>query len=402
VSFPLAPRLQNVKPSPTIAVSSKAFELKKLGRDIINLGVGEPDFETPENICRAAIEAIHSGKTKYTSVDGIFDLKRAICEKLERDNRLKYDVSQILVTNGGKQAIFNALLATLAPGDEVIIPSPYWVSYPDIVSLFEGCPVFVEGKLEDGFKILPEALEEAITPQTRWLIFNSPSNPTGATYTENEIKALSKVLLKYPHVLILSDDIYEHLIYDGLRFCNLPQVEPRLYDRTLIVNGVSKAYAMTGWRIGYSAGSLPLIKAMVMLQSQSTTNACSISQSAAVEALSGSQDFLKEWRNIFQQRRDAALEALKKIPGFVSSVPPQGAFYLYISCGDFIGLRTPDGKTISNDEDLCVYLLEEAGVAVVHGAAFGASPCIRLSYATKPEIFTEAVNRMHKACERLV
>jgi aspartate aminotransferase len=392
--------LSRIKPSPTLAVTQKARELKAAGRDVISLGAGEPDFDTPENIKQAAIEAIRRGETKYTPVDGIPELKDAIIAKFRRDNGLEYSRAQITVASGGKQVLYNALMATLNPGDEVIIPAPYWVSYPDMVLLAGGTPVFVETRLEDGYKLRPEALEAAITERTKWLIFNSPSNPTGAAYGLEELKALTDVLLKHPHVWIMSDDMYEHLVYDDFTFVTPAQVEPELYDRTLTVNGVSKAYAMTGWRIGYAGGPEALIRAMAKLQSQSTSNPCSISQWAAVEALNGPQDFIAENNRVFKARRDMVVEMLNAAEG-ITCATPEGAFYVYPSIAGCIGKKTPDGRVIETDEDFVTALLEAEGVAAVHGAAFGSSPNFRVSYATSTEALKEACTRIQRFCASL-
>jgi aspartate aminotransferase len=396
----VARTLERVKPSPTMAITAKARELKAAGFDVIGLGAGEPDFDTPDNIKHAAVKAIERGETKYTAVDGIPELKRAIADKFKRENGLAYKPSEITVGSGGKQVLYNALLATLDPGDEVIVPSPYWVSYPDIVLLAGAEPVIVETGLEDAFKLKPEALAKAITPRTKWFIFNSPSNPTGAAYTRDEIKALTDVLLKHERVWVLSDDIYEHLVYDGFEFTTPAAVEPRLKDRTLTLNGVSKAYSMTGWRIGYGGGPEPLIKAIATLQSQSTSNPCSISQWAAVEALEGPQDFLKDWVKSFQERRDLVVSMLNQAKG-IDSHKPEGAFYVYPSCAGTIGKTTREGKKIANDEDFTTALLEEEGVAVVHGAAFGLSPFFRISYATGIEALEEACRRIQRFCANL-
>ena len=389
--------LERVKPSPTITITGKARELKAAGFDVIALGSGEPDFDTPDNVKQAAVAAIQRGETKYTAVDGIPELKRAIASKFERENGLSYKPSEITVGTGGKQVLYNALLATLNPGDEVIIPSPYWVSYPDIVLLSGATPVAVETKLEDGFKLSPQALAAAITPRTKWFIFNSPSNPTGAAYTRDDVKALTDVLLKHENVWVLSDDIYEHLVYDGFAFSTPAQVEPRLKGRTLTMNGVSKAYAMTGWRIGYAGGPEPLIKAISTLQSQSTSNPCSISQWASVEALEGPQDFLKLWVASFQDRRDLVVSMLNQAKG-LSCPKPEGAFYVYPSCAGVIGKTSREGKLIGNDEDFATALLQEEGVAVVHGAAFGLSPFFRVSYATGIAALEEACRRIQRFC----
>ncbi|MGB6346536.1 MAG: pyridoxal phosphate-dependent aminotransferase [Methyloceanibacter sp.] len=396
----IAHALERVKPSPTMAITSKARELKAAGFDVIGLGAGEPDFDTPDNIKQAAIEAIKRGETKYTAVDGIPELKRAIVNKFERENGLTYKPSEVTVGSGGKQVLYNALLATLNPGDEVIVPSPYWVSYPDIVLLAGATPVIVEAKLEDGFKLSPKALAAAITPRTKWLIFNSPSNPTGAAYTRDEIKALTDILLKHEQIWVLSDDIYEHLVYDGFNFTTPAQVEPKLKARTLTMNGVSKAYSMTGWRIGYGAGPEALIKGIATLQSQSTSNPCSISQWAAVEALEGPQEFLRHWVESFQSRRDLVVSMLNQAKG-IDCPTPEGAFYVYPSCKGLIGKTTPKGTAIANDEDFATALLEEEGVAVVQGAAFGLSPFFRISYATGVETLEEACRRIQRFCANL-
>jgi aspartate aminotransferase len=396
----VARTLERVKPSPTMAITNKAREMKAAGFDVIGLGAGEPDFDTPDNIKQAAIEAINRGETKYTAVDGIPELKQAISEKFARENGLEYAPAEITVGSGGKHVLYNALLATLDPGDEVIIPSPYWVSYPDIVLLAGAEPVIVEATLEDNFKLTPEALEKAITPKTKWFIFNSPSNPTGAAYTRDEIKALTDVLLKHERVWVLSDDIYEHLVYDGFEFSTPAQVEPKLKERTLTMNGVSKAYSMTGWRIGYAGAPAALIKAIGKLQSQSTSNPCSISQWAAVEALRGPQDFLKDWVKAFQERRDLVVSMLNQANG-LSCPTPEGAFYVYPSCEGTIGKKTPKGETIKNDEDFATLLLQEEGVAVVHGEAFGLSPFFRISYATSLDALEEACRRIQRFCASL-
>ncbi|MEJ6397711.1 pyridoxal phosphate-dependent aminotransferase [Yoonia sp. 208BN28-4] len=396
----LSATLDRVKPSPTIAVTTKAQELKAAGRDVIGLGAGEPDFDTPQNIKDAAVAAIADGKTKYTAVDGIPELKQAICAKFKRDNALDYTPAQVTVGTGGKQVLYNALMATLNPGDEVIIPAPYWVSYPDMVLLGGGTPVFVEGVMEQGYKITAEQLEAAITPQTKWFLFNSPSNPTGAGYSWDELKALTDVLLRHPHVWVMTDDMYEHLAYGDFKFCTPAQVEPQLYDRTLTVNGVSKAYAMTGWRIGYAAGPEILIKAMRKVQSQSTSNPCSVSQWAAVEALNGTQDFLAPNNDLFVTRRDLVVDMLNKAPGIVCP-RPEGAFYVYPSIAECIGKTSAGGAQITDDEAFATALLEETGVAVVFGAAFGLSPNFRVSYATSNAALEDACNRIITFCEGL-
>ncbi|WP_417273377.1 pyridoxal phosphate-dependent aminotransferase [Celeribacter halophilus] len=396
----LSETLSRVKPSPTIAVTNKARELKATGKDVIGLGAGEPDFDTPENIKAAGIRAIEEGKTKYTAVDGIPELKEAICAKFKRDNGLDYTPAQVSVSGGGKQVLYNALVATLNPGDEVIIPAPYWVSYPDMVLLGGGTPVAIEGKLENSFKITAEQLDAAITPKTKWFIFNSPSNPTGAGYSWDELKALTDVLMKHPHVWVMSDDMYEHLAFDGFRFCTPAEVEPGLYDRTLTVNGVSKAYAMTGWRIGYAAGPVELIAAMRKVQSQSTSNPCSISQYAAVEALSGPQEFIAENNKAFLRRRNMVVEMLNAAEG-ITCPTPEGAFYVYPDISGCLGKTSAGGAKITTDEDFATALLEETGVAVVFGAAFGLSPNFRVSYATSDEALKEACTRIQTFCAGL-
>ncbi|MFZ8942793.1 MAG: pyridoxal phosphate-dependent aminotransferase [Gemmobacter sp.] len=396
----LSDTLSRVKPSPTIAVTSKAQELARQGRDIIGLGAGEPDFDTPQNIKDAAKRAIDEGRTKYTSVDGIPELKAAICAKFARENGLAYTPAEITVGTGGKQVLYNAFVATLNPGDEVIIPAPYWVSYPDMVLLAGGTPVAVECPLEQNFKITAEQLEKAITPRTKWFIFNSPSNPTGAGYTRAELKALTDVLMRHPHVWVLTDDMYEHLVFDDFEFCTPVQVEPGLKPRTLTCNGVSKAYAMTGWRIGYAGGPESLIKAMAKVQSQSTSNPSTISQWAAVEALNGPQDYIRDSRKVFQRRRDLVVGMLNQCPGIVCPVP-EGAFYVYPSIAGLIGRTSAGGTKIATDEDFAAALLEETGVAVVFGAAFGLSPAFRISYATADEVLAEACTRIRGFCNGL-
>jgi aspartate aminotransferase len=397
----IAQRMQQIKPSPTIAVTTKAAELKAAGKDVIGLGAGEPDFDTPEHIKQAAIEALAKGQTKYTPVGGTPALKKAICEKFKRENGIDYQPGQIIVGAGGKQVIFNAFLATLNKGDEVIIPAPYWVSYPDIVQFADGVPVFVKCDQEQGFKMTPQQLEAAITPRSKWLILNSPSNPTGAAYSEDEIKALGEVLKRHPHVYILSDDIYEHLVYDGFRFTTLLTVVPELYDRVLTINGVSKAYSMTGWRIGYAGGPKALISAMADIQSQSTSNPCSISQAAAVEALNGDQQFLNGWREAFRKRRNDVHAALNAIDGITCTMP-EGAFYLFPSCQALLGSTTPEGRVIANDLDYCAYLLEQALVAAVPGSAFGLEGYFRISYATSDAALSKACERIKQASDLLV
>lgn len=394
---PLSATLSRVKPSPTIAVTTKAAEMRRAGHDVIGLGAGEPDFDTPENIRAAGIRAIEEGKTRYTPPDGIPELKEAICAKFKRDNGLDYVPAQVSVGTGGKQILYNALMATLNPGDEVIIPAPYWVSYPDMVLLAGGEPVVVPAGIETGFKLSAEALEAAITPRTRWFIFNSPSNPTGAGYTWDELKALTDVLMRHPHVWVMTDDMYEHLAYDDFKFCTPAQVEPGLYDRTLTCNGVSKAYAMTGWRIGYAAGPEVLIGGMRKIQSQSTSNPCTISQWAAIEALNGPQDFIAENNKVFVRRRDLVVEMLNAIEGVTCPVP-EGAFYVYPSIAGLIGRTSEGGTRIDSDEGFATALLEETGVAVVFGAAFGLSPAFRVSYATSDAALKEACTRIQRFC----
>lgn len=393
-------RLSRIKPSPTIAVTNKARELKAAGRDVIGLGAGEPDFDTPEFIKDAAKAAMDAGETKYTAVDGTPALKDAIIEKFKRDNDLEYTRDQITVGTGGKQVLYNALMASVNPGDEVIIPAPYWVSYPDMVLLAEGVPVPVECSKENEFKLTAQDLEQAITPKTKWLIFNSPSNPTGGAYTKEELKSLTDVLLKHPHVYVMTDDMYEHLVYDGFKYFTPAQVEPELYNRTLTCNGVSKSYAMTGWRIGYAAGPKDLIKAMAKIQSQSTSNPSSISQAAALAALNGDQSFLAERNAVFKERRDMVVDMLNAADG-IECLKPEGAFYVYPSCEGVIGKKTPDGKTIETDEDFVTYLLESEGVACVQGTAFGLAPYFRISYATSTENLKEACTRIQRACSAL-
>ncbi len=397
-----AESLNRIQPSATIAVSMKARQLKAQGRDIISLSAGEPDFDTPENIKLAAIKALKDGKTKYTDVDGIPELKAAIAAKFKRDNNLDYKPAQISVGTGGKQVLFNALLATLNPGDEVVIPAPCWVSYADIVMLGAGTPVFAETKIEDGYRLKADVLDKAITPQTKWLILNSPSNPTGAAYSRADMKALTDVLMrpKNQHVWVLTDDMYEHLLYDGLKFCTPAEVEPGLYDRTLTMNGLSKAYCMTGWRLGYAGGPEPLIKAMCKLQSQSTSNPTSITQWAGVEALNGPQDFIAANNKVFVERRDLVVSMLNQAKG-INCPKPEGAFYVYPSCAGGIGKTSPKGTKIANDEDFVTALLEEEGVAVVHGAAFAGSPAFRISYAASTEALKEACMRIQRFCGNL-
>ena len=396
----LADSLARVKPSPTLVVTARVAELKAAGRDVIGLGAGEPDFDTPDHIKEAAIKAICDGKTKYTTVDGIIELKQAIAGKFKRENGLDYTPQQVTVSGGGKQVLFNAMMATLNPGDEVIIPAPYWVSYPDMVLLCGGTPVIINVTAEAGFRMSPADLEAAITPRTKWLIFNSPSNPTGAAYTRQELKALTEVLMRHPHVWVMTDDMYEHLVYDDFEFTTPAQVEPGLYDRTLTINGVSKAYAMTGWRIGYAGGPVELIKAMFKVQSQSTTNPTSISQWAAVEALNGTQDFMPAWVEAFKQRRDLVVSMLNQSNG-IDCLTPEGAFYVYPSCAGCIGKTAPSGKTIENDFDFVSELLESEGVAVVHGEAFGLAPHFRISYAASTAELEDACTRIQRFCGSL-
>jgi aspartate aminotransferase len=396
----LSARLSRIKPSPTIAVGEKARELKAAGHDVIGLGAGEPDFDTPDNIKDAAIAAIRSGDTKYTSVDGTAALKAAVVAKFKRDNGLDYTSDQINVGTGGKQVLYNALQATVDPGDEVIIPAPYWVSYPDMVLLADGTPVFVSCGENHNFKLQPEDLAAAITPKTRWVILNSPSNPTGAAYSRDEMKALTDVLKAHEHVWVMTDDMYEHLVYDGFEFVTPAQVEPALMERTLTVNGVSKAYCMTGWRIGFAGGPQPLIKAMAKVQSQSTSNPSSVSQAAAVEALNGPQDYIAAHNETFKERRDLVVKMLNDCEG-LHCHRPEGAFYVFPSCAGTIGKTSPAGKVIGSDGDFVTYLLEEAGVAAVQGEAFGLSPYFRISYATSTEALEEACARIKRACAAL-
>ncbi len=396
----LSQALGRIKPSATMAITAKARALKAAGRDVIGLAAGEPDFDTPDHIKEAAIRAIRNGETKYTDVDGTPELKEAICAKFKRDNGLDYTPNQITVNCGGKHTLFNAIMATVDPGDEVIIPAPYWVSYPDIVRIAGGTPVFVETSLEAGFKMRAEQLEAAITPKTKWLMFNSPSNPSGAAYSHAEIKALTEVLMRHPHVWLMTDDMYEHVIYDGFEFFTPAQVEPGLYERTLTINGASKAYAMTGWRIGFAGGPEALIKGMAKVQSQSTSNPSSISQAATVAALNGPHDFLAERNAVFKDRRDLVVSMLNQATGLTCPTP-EGAFYVYPSCAGMIGKTTPDGKVLECDEDVATYLLEAEDVAVVFGAAFGLSPHFRISYATSTEALTEACTRIQRACSVL-
>ena len=392
--------LNRIQPSATIAISTKAQVMQAEGKNVIGLAAGEPDFETPRNIKDAAIAAINAGKTRYTAVDGIPELKKAICAKFSRENGLDYKPSQVSVGTGGKQVLFNALMATVNPGDEVIVPAPYWVSYPDIVMLAGGVPVIVQGDVAKGFKLQARALEKAITAKTKWIILNSPSNPSGAAYSHAEMKALTDVLVRHPHVWVLTDDMYEHLVYDDFKFCTVVEIEPSLYGRTLTMNGVSKSYCMTGWRIGYAAGPEVLIKAMAKLQSQSTSNPSSIAQWAAVEALNGPQDFIAAHNKIFVERRDLVVSMLNQAKG-ISCLTPEGAFYVYPSCAGTIGKTAPSGKVIASDEDFVSELLAAEGVAAVHGAAFGTSPYFRISYATATSILEDACTRIQRFCGNL-
>ena len=396
----LSSSLARIKPSPTIAVTNLARELQAQGRDVIGLGAGEPDFDTPEHIKEAAIAAIRQGQTKYTAVDGTPALKQAIVAKFERENGLTYRADEISVGTGGKQVLYNALMATLNPGDEVVIPAPYWVSYPDMTLLAGGTPVFVSCPEQTGFKLRPEDLEAAIGPKTKWVLLNSPNNPTGAAYTEAELKALTAVLVRHPHVWLMTDDMYEHLVYDDFRFTTPAQVEPALRERTLTVNGVSKAYAMTGWRIGYAGGPKELIRAMGIIQSQSTSNPCSISQAAAVAALNGDLSFLPERNAVYRQRRDLVVDMLNKAPG-LRCHRPEGAFYVYPSCAGAIGKRTAQGVLLETSADFAARLLEDEGVAVVHGTAFGLDPYFRISYATGTALLEDACTRIIRFCEGL-
>ncbi len=396
----LADILSRVQPSATIAVAQKSRELKAQGMDVIGLGAGEPDFDTPDNIKQAAKDAIDRGETKYTAVAGIVELREAICRKFERENGLKYEPNQIIAGTGGKQILFNAFMATLNPGDEVIIPRPYWVSYPEMVALCGGGSVYVDTTTESEFKVTAEALEAAITPKTKWFLFNSPSNPSGAAYSRDEIKALTDVLMRHPHVWVLTDDMYEHLVYGEFEFTTPAQVEPGLYDRTLTMNGVSKAYSMTGWRLGYAGGPLELIKAIDMIQGQQTSGTCSVTQWAAVEALNGPQEFLEERRKVFEERRDLVVSMLNQANG-IHCPKPDGAFYVFPSCKDLMGKTTESGKVLETDEDFVTALLEQEGVAVVHGSAFGLGPNFRISYATDTESLKSACERIQRFCGSL-
>lgn len=396
----LADALSRIKPSATIAVTQMARELKAQGKDVISLSVGEPDFDTPQNIKDAAVAAIARGETKYTPVAGIPELRKAIADKFKRENGLDYKPEQVIVGTGGKQILFNAFMATINPGDEVVIPAPFWVSYPEMIALCGGTPVFVETTIENNFKLTAEQLDKAITPKTKWFMFNSPSNPSGAAYSKEELKALTDVLLKHPHVWVLTDDMYEHLVFGDFVYYTPAQVEPKLYDRTLTMNGVSKAYAMTGWRIGYAAGPLPLIKAMDMIQGQQTSGACSVAQWAAVEALNGPQDFITESKKAFEERRDLVVSMLNQASGIVCP-KPEGAFYVYPSCAALIGKTAPSGKVIESDEDFVMELLATEGVATVHGSSFGLGPNFRVSYATSNAKLEEACSRIQRFCASL-
>jgi aspartate aminotransferase len=396
----LADALSRIKPSATIAVTQMARELKAQGKDVISLSVGEPDFDTPQNIKDAAVAAIARGETKYTPVAGIPELRKAIADKFKRENGLDYKPEQVIVGTGGKQILFNAFMATINPGDEVVIPAPFWVSYPEMIALCGGTPVFVETTIENNFKLTAEQLDKAITPKTKWFMFNSPSNPSGAAYSKEELKALTDVLLKHPHVWVLTDDMYEHLVFGDFVYYTPAQVEPKLYERTLTMNGVSKAYAMTGWRIGYAAGPLPLIKAMDMIQGQQTSGACSVAQWAAVEALNGPQDFITESKKAFEERRDLVVSMLNQASGIVCP-KPEGAFYVYPSCAALIGKTAPSGKVIETDEDFVMELLATEGVATVHGSSFGLGPNFRVSYATSNAKLEEACSRIQRFCASL-
>lgn len=397
----LADALSRIKPSATIAVTQMARDLKAKGKDVISLSVGEPDFDTPQNIKDAAIAAIQRGETKYTPVAGIQPLREAICAKFKRENGLDYKPSQVIVGTGGKQVLFNAFMATINPGDEVVIPAPYWVSYPEMIALFGGTPVYVTTKMENNFKLTAAELEAAITPKTKWFMFNSPSNPSGAAYSRSELKALTDVLMRHPHVWVLTDDMYEHLVFGDFVYTTPAQVEPGLYDRTLTMNGVSKAYAMTGWRIGYAAGPEKLIKAMDLIQGQQTSGASSIAQWAAVEALNGPQDFIPMSRKVFEERRDLVVSMLNQATG-LKCPKPEGAFYVYPSCAALIGKKAPSGKVIETDEDFVMELLATEGVATVHGSSFGLGPNFRVSYATSNANLEEACRRIQRFCAALV
>ncbi|WP_341764102.1 pyridoxal phosphate-dependent aminotransferase [Candidatus Tisiphia endosymbiont of Beris chalybata] len=396
----ISKRLELVKPSPTLSIVNKTIELQKLGKDIISLGAGEPDFDTPDNIKEAAIKAIRDGITKYTNVSGIIELKQAVQAKFKNDNQLDYSLDEIIISSGGKQVIYNLFMASLDKGDEVIIPSPYWVSYPDIVMLAGGTPVFINCDMANNFKLNPEGLERIINSKTKWLIINSPSNPTGAAYTRKELEDIAALLRNYPHINIMSDDIYEHIIFDNFQYYTFAQIAPDLHERIFTVNGVSKSYSMTGWRIGYGAGFKPLVKAMTIIQSQSTSNPSSISQMASIEALTGRQDFIKTNTNNFEKKRDLALSILNNVPA-ISCYRPEGAFYLFPQCKGLFGLKTPNGKIIKNSHDFAQYLLEDSGVAVVPGIAFGLEGYFRISYATSIDNLQEGCLRIERACTQL-
>lgn len=396
----ISKRLELVKPSPTLSIVNKTIELQKLGKDIISLGAGEPDFDTPDNIKEAAIKAIRDGITKYTNVSGIIELKQAVQAKFKNDNQLDYSLDEIIISSGGKQVIYNLFMASLDKGDEVIIPSPYWVSYPDIVMLAGGTPVFINCDMANNFKLNPEGLERIINSKTKWLIINSPSNPTGAAYTRKELEDIAALLRNYPHINIMSDDIYEHIIFDNFQYYTFAQIAPDLHERIFTVNGVSKSYSMTGWRIGYGAGFKPLVKAMTIIQSQSTSNPSSISQMASIEALTGRQDFIKINTNNFEKKRDLALSILNNVPA-LSCYRPEGAFYLFPQCKGLFGLKTPNGKIIKNSHDFAQYLLEDSGVAVVPGIAFGLEGYFRISYATSIDNLQEGCLRIERACTQL-
>ena len=396
----IAERMSLIKPSPTMAVTKLAAEMKAAGKDVIGLGAGEPDFDTPDHIKNAAITAIKNGETKYTAVDGTPALKKAIVNKFSKDNNIEYNMDEIIVSVGGKQVLYNALMSSINPGDEVIIPSPYWVSYPDMVALAGGIPIIVEGKESNNFKVIPDDIKNKISDKTKWIIINSPSNPTGSSYTKSELEDLGNLLLNYENIFIMSDDIYEKIIYDNFKFYSLAEVVPALKDRILTVNGVSKAYAMTGWRIGYAGGPKELISSMAKLQSQSTSNPSSISQAAALAALEGPEEFLSERNDKFRIRRDMVVDMLNNCNG-LSCLKPSGAFYVYPSCSGVIGKALTSGKVIENSIDFSSYLLESEGVAVVPGSAFGADPFFRISYATSDSILEEACKRIKKACEQL-
>jgi aspartate aminotransferase len=397
----IADRLNRIKPSPSSMATQRSRALKAAGHDVVGLTAGEPDFDTPPNVVEAVVRAMAASKTKYTDIGGTPELKAAVCAKFLRENQLSYSTSEVIVGTGGKQVIFNALMATVQKGVEVIVPAPFYVSYPDIVLLAGGTPVPVMCPPEKGFKLQPEDLERAITPRTRWLVLNAPNNPSGAVYSRQELRGLAEVLIRHPHVWVLSDDIYEHVLFDGREFCTMAQVAPELKERTLTVNGVSKAYAMTGWRIGYCGAPAELIKAITKLQSQSTSNPSSIGQAAALEALTGPQGFIAERTKIFQDRRDAVMAQLNAIPG-VTCHSPEGAFYVFPSCAGLLGKKAPDGRLIKTDEDFVLYLLDAEKLAGVHGAAYGCAPFFRFSFATSMAVLDEGCARLKRACERLM